>query len=49
MQKNFLSLALWGTLTFPALTLAAGPLSLDEAIRLALTQNPNLRDRKSVV
>jgi outer membrane protein TolC len=43
MQKNFLSLALWGTLAFPALAVAAGPLSLDEAIRLALTHNPNLR------
>jgi len=43
MQKNFLSLALLGTLVFPALTVAAGPLSLDEAIRQALSQNPELR------
>ena len=43
MQKNFLSLALWGTLIFPVLTAAAGPISLDEAIRGALNQNPELR------
>jgi len=43
MPKNFLSLALWGTLIFPALTAAAGLLSLDEAIRHALSQNPELR------
>ena len=43
MYKNFLSLALLGTLVFPALTVAAGPLSLDEAIRQALSQNPELR------
>jgi len=43
MQKNFLSLALLGTLIFPAFTAAAGPLSLDEAIRHALSQNPELR------
>jgi len=43
MHKNFLSLALLGTLVVPALTVAAGPLSLDEAIRHALSQNPELR------
>jgi outer membrane protein len=43
MQKNFLSLALLGTLALPALSTAAGPLSLDEAIRHALSQNPELR------
>ncbi len=43
MQKNFLSLALVGVLALPAFTTAAGPLSLDEAIRHALIQNPELR------
>ena len=43
MHKNFLSLALLGTLAFPALSIAVGPLSLDEAIRHALSQNPELR------
>ena len=43
MQQNFLSLALLGALIFPALTAAAGPISLDEAIRRALRQNPELR------
>ncbi len=43
MQQNFLSLALLGALIFPALTAAAGPISLDEAIRHALSQNPELR------
>lgn len=42
MQKYFL-LALCGALTLPALSLAATPLSLDEAIRHALSQNPELR------
>lgn len=43
MKKNFLSLALVGALALPALTAVAGPLSLDEAIRHALNQNPELR------
>ncbi len=43
MQKHFLSLALLGGLAFPVLAAAAGPLSLDEAIRHALNQNPELR------
>src|SRR3989304_1104028 len=43
MQKNFLSLVLAGALVFPALTTAAELLSLDEAIRHALSQNPELR------
>ena len=43
MQQNFLSLALLGTLFFPALTAAAGSISLDEAIRHALSQNAELR------
>jgi outer membrane protein TolC len=43
MKKNFLSLALMGALALPALTVAAAPLSLDEAIRRALSQNPELR------
>jgi len=43
MQKNFLSLALLGALALPALTAAAGPFSLDEAIRHTLNQNPELR------
>lgn len=43
MQKNFLSLALLGTLVVPALAAAAEPLSIDEAIRHALSQNPELR------
>jgi outer membrane protein TolC len=43
MQKNFLSLALLGTLVVPALAAAAELLSVDEAIRHALSQNPELR------
>jgi outer membrane protein TolC len=43
MQKNFLALALLGALALPALSTAAEPLSLDEAIRHALSQNPELR------
>jgi len=43
MQIYFLSLALTGALISPALAAAAGPLSLDEAIRHALSQNPELR------
>ena len=43
MQKNFLSLALVGTLAFPALVAAAELLTVDEAIRHALSQNPELR------
>ncbi len=43
MQKNFLSLALTGAIVLPALPAVAGPLSLDEAIRHALSQNPELR------
>jgi len=43
MSKKFLSLALCGALALPALAVAAGPLSLDEAIRHALGQNPELR------
>lgn len=43
MKKNFLALALLGTIVLPALPAVAGPLSLDEAIRHALNQNPELR------
>ncbi|HJW82168.1 MAG TPA: TolC family protein [Acidiferrobacterales bacterium] len=43
MQKNFLSLVLVGALVFPAFTAAVEPLSLDEAVRHALSQNPELR------
>ena len=44
MSNNVLSLALFGALALPpALTVAAGPLSLDEAIRNALSLNPELR------
>ncbi len=43
MQKNFLSLALLGTLVVPALAPAAELLSVDDAIRHALSQNPELR------
>ncbi len=44
MPKKFLSLALCGALALPAaLAAAAGPLTLDEAIRHALSQNPELR------
>jgi outer membrane protein TolC len=43
MQKYFLSLALLGALALPAHTAVAGLLSLDEAIRHALNQNPELR------
>lgn len=43
MQKNFLSLALLVALALPAFTIAAGSLSLDEAIRHALNHNPELR------
>jgi outer membrane protein TolC len=48
MPKKFLSLALCGAFVLPALT-AAGPLTLDEAIHHALSQNPELRaaDRQS--
>jgi len=42
MQKYFL-LTLCGALALPALATAATPLSLDEAIRHALSQNPELR------
>jgi outer membrane protein TolC len=43
MPKKFLSLALCGALALPSLVDGAGPLSLDEAIRHALSQNPELR------
>jgi len=43
MPKKSLSLALCGVLAFPSLAAVAGPLSLDEAIRHALSQNPELR------
>jgi len=43
MQKNILSLAFVVALALPALAAATGPLSLDEAIRHALSQNPELR------
>jgi outer membrane protein len=43
MQHKFRLLALCGTLALPVLAAAAGPLSLDEAIRHALSQNPELR------
>lgn len=43
MQLKFRLLAICGTLALPVLTAAAGPLSLDEAIRHALSQNPDLR------
>jgi len=43
MSRKFLSLALCGVLALPALAVAAGPLSLDEAIRHALSQNLELR------
>jgi outer membrane protein len=43
MQKKIRALVFLGTLALPVLAIAAGPLSLDEAIHLALTQNPNLR------
>jgi outer membrane protein TolC len=43
MQKNFLSLVLIGVFTLPALSVAVGTLSLDDAIRHALSQNPELR------
>ncbi len=43
MSKKFLSLALCGALALPSLAAIAGPLSLDDAIRHALSQNPELR------
>jgi outer membrane protein TolC len=43
MPKKSLSLALCGVLALPSLAAVAGPLSLDEAIRHALSQNPELR------
>jgi outer membrane protein len=44
MQTSFRSLALlFATLALPAAAATAGPLSLDEAIRNALTYNPELR------
>ncbi|HJX16720.1 MAG TPA: TolC family protein [Acidiferrobacterales bacterium] len=43
MSRKFLSLALCGVLALPVLAVAAGPLSLDEAIRHALSQNLELR------
>ena len=42
MSRKFLSLALCGALALPVLAVA-GPLSLDEAIRRALSQNLELR------
>jgi len=43
MQKNFLLMTLPGILALPVLVAAAAPLSLDEAVRHALSQNPELR------
>jgi outer membrane protein TolC len=43
MSRKFLSLALCGALALPVLAVAADPLSLDEAIRRALSQNLELR------
>jgi outer membrane protein TolC len=43
MPKKSLSLALCGVLALPSLAAVAGPLSLDEAIRHALSQNLELR------
>jgi outer membrane protein TolC len=43
MSRNFPSLALLAALALPAFAAVAGPLSLDEAVRHALSQNPELR------